>query len=123
MEQELVVRWAQLHADGNGAGDADRQLWFSEAAAFLQSTEHWWCQHTSLTEHFAEIFVYHTQPVVQRLWDIALKQLSTCALCVVNYHSAQVNKLCVDLYWRIWSYSSPAANARMYAGTVSAVLC
>lgn len=70
--------------------DADRQLWFSEAAAFLQSADHWWCQHPSLTGHFAEIFLYHTQPVVKRLWDNVAQQLSSCALCVVNYHAAQV---------------------------------
>ena len=89
-EQQLVAQWTQMQDSAGAVEDADRQLWFSEAAAFLQSSEHWWCQHTTLTGHFAEIFMYHMQPVVQRLWDTVSQQLSTCALCVVNYHAAQV---------------------------------
>ena len=91
-EQHLVARWNQMQDSPRAIEDADRQLWFSEAAVFLQSTEHWWCQHATLTGHFAEIFLYHTQPVVQRLWDTVSQQLSTCASCVVNYHAAQVRK-------------------------------
>lgn len=89
-EQQLVAQWTQMQEFAGAVEDADRQLWFSEAAAFLQPSEHWWCQHAPLTGHFAEIFLYHTQPVVQRLWDKLSQQLSTCALCVVNYHAAQV---------------------------------
>lgn len=89
-EQQLVAQWNHMQDSAGAIEDADRQLWFSQAAAFLQSSEHWWCQHATLTGHFAEIFLYHTQPVVQRLWDTVSQQLSTCALCVVNYHAAQV---------------------------------
>ncbi|KAL0045065.1 hypothetical protein WJX82_006977 [Trebouxia sp. C0006] len=85
----LLTRWAELHAKADTVEDSDRQEWFGQAAAFLQATDHWWCQHAALTGHFAEIFVYHTQPVVQRLWSTLSQQLSSCALCVVNYHVAQ----------------------------------
>ena len=91
-DDSLLSKWDHMHeAD---AVDSDRQQWFSEAAVFLQSTEHWWCQHAPLTGRFAEIFVYHSQPVVQRLWSCMSQQLSTCALCVVHYHSAQVSSCC-----------------------------
>ena len=86
----LLARWAELQAKADAVEDSDRQEWFGEAAAFLQTTDHWWCQHAALTGHFAEIYVYHTQPVVQRLWSTLSQQLSSCALCVVNYHVAQV---------------------------------
>ena len=89
-EDRLVERWDAMQKSSGGVEDAQRQHWFSEAAAFLQQTDHWWCQHAALTGHFAEIFVYDTQPVVQRLWDSVSQQLSSCALCVVNYHAAQV---------------------------------
>ncbi|KAL0017843.1 hypothetical protein WJX77_008034 [Trebouxia sp. C0004] len=85
----LLARWADLQSKADAVEDSDRQEWFGEAAAFLQTTDHWWCQHAALTGHFAEVFVYHTQPVVQRLWSTLSQQLSSCALCVVNYHVAQ----------------------------------
>lgn len=89
-EDQLLAQWSQMQDSAGATEDADRQLWFSEAAAFLQSAGHWWCQHSCLTGHFAEIFLYHTQPIVKRLWDNVAQQLSSCALCVVNYHAAQV---------------------------------
>lgn len=96
-EHALLANWDQMQADSDAVEDFDRQQWFSEAAAYLQSTDHWWCQHATLTGHFAEIFVYHTQPVVQRLWASISQQLSTCALCVVNYHAAQVGNSTLSL--------------------------
>lgn len=92
IEQALVAKWDDMQQAAH-VQDSDRQQMFSDAAGFLQSTDHWWCQHTPLTEHFAEILVYHTQPVVLRLWSTMSKQLSTCALCVVNYHAAQVGDI------------------------------
>ena len=88
-EAKLLAKWEQLHSSDDST-DQERQEWFSDAAAHLQQAGHWWCQHSPLLTHFAEIFVYHTQPVVQRLWGCMAEQLSTCALCVVNYHAAQV---------------------------------
>ena len=93
VEEALLSRWDRMHGDSGDVADADRQQWFSEAAAFLQPTQHWWCQHTTLVDHFAEIFVYHEEPIVQRLWSSMSSQLSTCALCVLQYHTAQASKL------------------------------
>ena len=54
---DLLSRWDLMQARVDNVEDSERQHWFSEAAAFLQSIDHWWCQHTTLVEHFAEIFV------------------------------------------------------------------
>ncbi|KAA6418570.1 MAG: hypothetical protein FRX49_11515 [Trebouxia sp. A1-2] len=45
----LLARWAELQAKADAVEDFDRQAWFGEAAAFLQTTDHWWCQHAALT--------------------------------------------------------------------------
>lgn len=119
-EQQLVAQWTQMQVSAGAVEDADRQLWFSEAAAFLQASEHWWCQHATLTGHFAEIFLYHTQPVVQRLWDTVSQQLSTCALCVVNYHAAQVCDIGLEMSQAALSASCLQHNT--YAGAFPAVL-
>lgn len=88
-EAELLFKWDQQHSSEDST-DQERQAWFSEAAAYLQANDHWWCQHEKLLNRFAEIFVYHRQPVVQRLWSCLSEQLSTCAVCVIHYHAAQV---------------------------------
>lgn len=92
VEQELLRKWDEQHETDN-CTDQERQAWFGEAAAHLQANSHWWCQHEKLLSHFAEIFVYHTQPVVQRLWSCMSQQLSECAVCVIHYHNAQVSLL------------------------------
>lgn len=91
-EGKLLQKWSQQHHSPDST-DQDRQAWFSEAAAYLETVDHWWCKHDALLQHFAEIFVYHTQPVVQRLWICMSEQLSSCAMCVINYQSAQVRFL------------------------------
>ncbi len=93
-DDTLLSKWDQMQEAADAVEGSDRQKWFSEAAVFLQSTEHWWCHHAPVAGHFAEIFVYHRQPVVQQLWSCMSKQLSACALCVVNYHAAQVCMHC-----------------------------
>lgn len=113
-EQQLVARWSQMQDSAGATEDADRQLWFSEAAAFLQSADHWWCEHPRLTGHFAEIFLYHTQPVVKRLWDTVAQQLCSCALCVVNYHAAQV---------RDWSRTTHAEVAASTSSLQHVLVC
>lgn len=107
-EDRLVQQWNHMHDSTCTVEDADRQQWFSKTAAFLQTADHWWCQHATLTGHFAEIFVYHTQHIVQRLWDSVSQQLSTCALCVVNYHAAQASLDLRVLFVALGSYAMTA---------------
>lgn len=100
-EDVLLEKWDQQHKSIDST-DQDRQSWFSDAATYLQANDqandHWWCQHEKLLTHFAELFVYHTQPVVQRLSARMSQQLSECAACVVRYHSAQVNRMLTCIF-------------------------
>ncbi|KAK9830550.1 hypothetical protein WJX72_012414 [[Myrmecia] bisecta] len=88
-EKDLVHRLQQAQSSGQSVD----QQWYSDAATFLhhaEHAEHWWCRHAVLARGLAQLLVYHDgEAVVQRIWAEMSKQLSQCAQCVMEYHSAQ----------------------------------
>ena len=92
-EQDLVARWGGIAK----AEQQERQLLLRESVSFLQkldSSDHWWCQHSELTQCFSCVFKRHDQPgqhVLQKLWTHMSQQLSSCAACIVALHTALVN--------------------------------
>ena len=100
-EQTLIARWEDI----TRAEQQERQLLLRETVSFLQHLEqhdHWWCQHGELTQHFSCVLTRYDRPgqhAVQKLWQRMSEQLSSCAACVVAFHTAMASphSLCMSL--------------------------
>ena len=124
-EQSLVARWDAVAT----TQQQERQLLLRETASYLQhldSNDHWWCQHTQLTQRFCCVLTRHDKPgqhAVQKLWQRMSEQLSSCAACVVAFHTAMASLLYLCLFSGLHLTLHVICHFRLQAELVYLVAC